>query len=71
MAFELKVVKTTELRCTNCGKIITGSPIVVKTCCVNKPWVFCSRECYKAFLTKWTRNQDAARSGGTLRRGVV
>jgi len=26
MPFELKVVKTTELRCTNCGKIITGSP---------------------------------------------
>ncbi|MEM1598059.1 MAG: TRASH domain-containing protein [Pyrobaculum sp.] len=70
MPFELKVAKVTELRCTNCGRIIQGAPIVVKTCCVNKPWVFCSRECQKQFTMKWTRNQDAGR-GGVLRRGIV
>lgn len=71
MPFELKVQRTTELRCSNCGRVIAANPIVVKTCCVNKPWVFCSRECYRAFISKWTRNQDAARGGGSLRRGIL
>ncbi|AFA38734.1 MAG: TRASH domain-containing protein [Pyrobaculum sp.] len=70
MPFELKITRTVDLRCSNCGKIITGEPIVVKTCCVNKPWVFCSRECYKQFVAKWTRNQDAGKGGGTLRKVV-
>ena len=70
MPFELKVQRSIELRCSNCGKLITGTPIVAKTCCVNKPWVFCNRECYRQFLAKWTRNQDAGR-GGTLRRGFI
>lgn len=69
MPLELKLPKTTELRCSNCGRVITGTPISVKTCCVNKPWVFCSRECYRDFVAKWTKNQDAGR-GGVLRRGV-
>lgn len=43
---------------------------MVKTCYVNKPWAFCSRECYKQFVAKWTRNQDAGRGGGTLRKVV-
>ena len=70
MPFELKITRTVDLRCSNCGKIITGEPIVVKTCCVNKPWVFCPRECYKQFVAKWTRNQDAGKGGGTLRKVV-
>ncbi|MGC9153456.1 MAG: TRASH domain-containing protein [Vulcanisaeta sp.] len=47
---------TTQLRCSNCGKIIIRQPIVVKTCCVNKPWVFCSEQCYDDFLRKWIKN---------------
>ena len=37
MPFELKVQRPTELRCTNCGRLIREGAIVVKTCCVNKP----------------------------------
>ncbi len=70
MPYELKVQKVVENRCTNCGRVIRGNPIVVKTCCVNKPWVFCSRECYRQFVVSWTRNQDAARSGGKLRKAI-
>ncbi|CCC81066.1 hypothetical protein [Thermoproteus tenax] len=69
MPFELKVQRPAVSRCSNCGKLINGPGIVVKTCCVNKPWVFCSKECYRQFLSKWTKNQDAA-GGGRLRRGL-
>ncbi|ABL89146.1 ribosomal protein L24, conjectural [Pyrobaculum islandicum DSM 4184] len=69
MPFELKVQRPAELRCSNCGKLVGAGAIVVKTCCVNKPWVFCSRECYRQFVAKWTRNQEAA--GNRLRRGAA
>ncbi len=68
MPFELKIQRPAELRCTNCGRLVREGAIVVKTCCVNKPWVFCSRECYKQFVAKWTRNQDA---GGRLRKAAA
>ncbi len=70
MPYELKVQKVVENRCTNCGRVIRDNPIVVKTCCVNKPWVFCSRECYRQFVVNWTRNQDAAKGGGRLRKAI-
>ncbi|MFP3311000.1 MAG: TRASH domain-containing protein [Caldivirga sp.] len=41
---------TGQVRCTYCGRVISGQPIVVKTCCINRPWVFCSEECYNRFL---------------------
>ncbi|WP_241208894.1 hypothetical protein [Saccharolobus islandicus] len=31
---------TVTLKCSWCGTIIKENPIVVKTCCNNKPWVF-------------------------------
>ncbi len=60
-----------QLRCSNCGRIIIGQPIVVKTCCVNKPWVFCSEECYNEFLRRWVRNQEPHKGRNSLRRDVL
>ena len=68
MPFQLRSSNVVALRCTNCGRILRGDSIIVKTCCVNSsPWAFCSKECYKQFMMKWVRNQDALRSGGRLR----
>ncbi len=67
MPFELKVKNVTQYRCDNCGRIIRENPIVIKTCCVNKPWVFCSTQCLGQFTSKWMKNQDAMKSGGRLR----
>jgi len=54
-----------------CGKTISGEPIAVKTCCVNKPWYFCSEMCYKQFTTKWVKNQDTlSKRKSTLRKGM-
>ena len=70
MPFQLST-RTSELRCSNCGRIITGDPIVVKTCCQNVPWVFCSKRCLQEFTARWARNQTDARRGTGLRRGVI
>ncbi|MCI2415286.1 MAG: TRASH domain-containing protein [Candidatus Aramenus sp.] len=45
-------------RCDWCGKIVRENPIVVKTCCNNKPWTFCSRECYSQWTREWMRRQE-------------
>jgi len=69
LPFQLRSDTITALRCTNCGRLLRrDSSIIVETCCVNSsPWVFCGKECYRQFMVKWVRNQDAVRSGGKLR----
>ncbi len=67
MPFQLKANNVIAIRCTGCGRILRGQPVIVKTCCINStPWVFCSKECYKSFMMRWVRNQDALKSGGKL-----
>jgi hypothetical protein len=53
--------KINEIRCSWCKKIIRGNPIVVKTCCNNKPLVFCSNSCYMAWMRQWLRKQEQIR----------
>uniref|UniRef100_A0A832GQ96 TRASH domain-containing protein n=1 Tax=Caldimicrobium thiodismutans TaxID=1653476 RepID=A0A832GQ96_9BACT len=58
-------------KCSWCGKLITAEPITVKTCCVNTPWYFCSNTCYKQFVVKWTKNQDAlSKNKSSLKKGA-
>nr|WP_230937984.1 TRASH domain-containing protein [Sulfolobus acidocaldarius] len=60
----------TAVRCSWCGKVINNEPIVVKTCCNNKPWVFCSRQCYNMWVRDWLKSQEqqrgAKKKGGML-----
>ncbi|MFP3233270.1 MAG: TRASH domain-containing protein [Sulfolobaceae archaeon] len=51
-------VHTNALRCSWCGKFIHGEPITVKTCCNNKPWVFCSKQCYNMWVREWLKRQE-------------
>ncbi|MDT7875995.1 MAG: TRASH domain-containing protein [Sulfolobaceae archaeon] len=57
MPFQLDV-KVNALKCSWCGNIIRGEPIIVKTCCNNKPWVFCSRQCYNSWVKEWLKRQE-------------
>lgn len=70
MPFEIRQNEKKLLRCSVCGKIIKERPIVIKTCCVNKPWYFCSNICYHKWRVIWLRRQEQL-SGGTLRRYSV
>ena len=55
-----------ELRCSWCSKIIKEKPIVVKTCCSNKPKVFCSQRCYESWKREWLKSQEQLRRGRSL-----
>lgn len=57
MPFQLDT-KVNQLRCSWCGKLIKDNPIIVKTCCNNKPWVFCSKQCYNNWVREWMRRQE-------------
>lgn len=71
MPLEVKKEKNKILRCSWCGRLITGEPLSVKTCCVNKPWHFCGDLCYRQFVAKWTKNQDAlSKKESRLRKGA-
>ncbi|MFN3504673.1 MAG: TRASH domain-containing protein [Caldimicrobium sp.] len=71
MPLQIKEKRKKLHRCSWCGKIITTEPLTVKTCCVNKPWYFCGEVCYKQFVSKWTKNQDAlSKQKSTLRKGI-
>ncbi|MFQ5711721.1 MAG: TRASH domain-containing protein [Candidatus Geothermarchaeales archaeon] len=62
------------MRCQVCGKIIAGNPIVRKTCCVNKLYVFCSTNCLKAWSRGWLKREGTSvtsRRGIGQRRGVM
>ncbi|MCY0859713.1 MAG: TRASH domain-containing protein [Sulfolobaceae archaeon] len=61
--------ETLQQRCSWCGKIIKGKPIVVKTCCNNKPWVFCSDSCYRQWHADWLRKQE--QKIGKLRKNLI
>ncbi|WP_202318901.1 hypothetical protein [Archaeoglobus neptunius] len=56
MPFELER-SAARLRCDVCGKI-AKDPIVVKTCCVDKPVTFCGRKCYQKWKAGWMRRQE-------------
>ncbi len=72
MPLKVKKERKRLLKCSWCGKTIIHEPISVKTCCVNKPWHFCSEACYKSFAQKWTANQDALKKGkNILRQGII
>ncbi|MUN28320.1 TRASH domain-containing protein [Sulfolobus metallicus DSM 6482 = JCM 9184] len=49
---------TTSIKCDWCKQVIKGKPLTVKTCCNNKPWVFCSERCYRQWMTEWLRRQE-------------
>jgi hypothetical protein len=58
MPLEVKnVILNATYRCEVCGRL-TSSPIIYKTCCMNKPVILCSRECLSNWLSKWVKNQD-------------
>ncbi len=60
MPFQLNTEVKFE-RCTWCGGVIKEKPIVVKTCCSNKPKVFCSQRCYEAWKREWLKAQEQLR----------
>ncbi len=47
-------------RCVVCGKL-TSTPILYKTCCMNKPVAFCSQVCASRWIREWMRNQEQVR----------
>ncbi|MEM1626111.1 MAG: hypothetical protein QXV69_02335 [Sulfolobaceae archaeon] len=57
MPFQLET-QAVSLRCDVCGRLIKEKPLVVKTCCNNKPWTFCSDKCYRQWLSEWLRKQE-------------
>jgi hypothetical protein len=58
MPLEVRNVITNAVyRCEVCGKL-TSTPIIYKTCCMNKPVILCSRECLNKWLSEWVKNQD-------------
>jgi endogenous inhibitor of DNA gyrase (YacG/DUF329 family) len=64
MPFQLET-QVAQARCNICGRIIKEKPIIVKTCCSNKPWVFCSDKCYRTWLSEWLKRQE--QKGGAKR----
>ncbi|ABP96358.1 hypothetical protein HA72_2220 [Metallosphaera sedula] len=65
MPLELNTA-TRSLRCDVCNAIIKTKPIVVKTCCNNRPWTFCSNRCYTIWMRDWLRKQEQTRQKGKL-----
>ncbi|ARM75787.1 hypothetical protein [Acidianus manzaensis] len=48
----------TAIRCDMCHQIIREKPLVVKTCCNNKPMTFCSSKCYQEWMREWLKKQE-------------
>jgi len=72
MPLQVKEKGKKIVKCSWCGRLISGEPIAVKTCCVNKPWYFCGEACYRQFTAKWVKNQDAlSKKKSSLRKGVL
>ncbi len=69
MPFEVKG-KARVARCAVCGRIVREEALQFKTCCMNKPVVFCSRKCMRVWESKWLRSQEQIRVG-RLRKGLV
>lgn len=57
MPLEIKSQTSGVHRCAVCGKV-TRDPIFYKTCCMNKPVIFCSKKCAKIWVSRWVRNQE-------------
>ncbi len=62
MPFEVKEAKGRVYRCEVCGRLTTN-PILYKTCCMNKPVVFCSQACARKWISAWMRNQEQLMRG--------
>ncbi len=58
MPFEIKKTTKNVQRCFICKKLITNPYSTVKTCCVNKPIVFCSKTCMKIWERTWLKKQE-------------
>jgi len=67
MPFQLDT-KVNQLHCSWCEKIVRDNPIVVKTCCNNKPWVFCSKQCYD---TGWESGSKGRNKNGDKKKTIV
>ncbi|MEM0051438.1 MAG: hypothetical protein QXF42_07940 [Sulfolobales archaeon] len=58
MPLEVRNVITNAVyRCEVCGRL-TSTPVIYKTCCMNKPVILCSRECLYRWMSEWVKNQD-------------
>jgi len=58
MPLEIKnVIVNATYRCEVCGRL-TSTPIIYKTCCMNKPVILCSCECLSKWMSEWIKNQD-------------
>ncbi|AWR98257.1 hypothetical protein DFR86_05950 [Acidianus sulfidivorans JP7] len=58
MPLEIEDINNRAIRCDQCHNIIRGKPLVVKTCCNNKPLVFCSSKCYQEWMREWMKKQE-------------
>ncbi|NON62206.1 hypothetical protein HLB03_05780 [Acidianus sp. DSM 29099] len=65
MPFKLDT-ETREIHCSWCKQVIRGKPIVVKTCCNNKPFIFCSSRCYNNWMREWLKRQEQIKGKGQL-----
>lgn len=58
MPFEIGKNVTNINRCFVCKKIVTNPYAVIKTCCVNKPIIFCSKTCKNIWERSWLKRQE-------------
>ena len=65
MPFQLKADRRLY-RCAVCGRVVTGEPIMLRTCCMNRPVVFCSRACAEKWVREWLRRQEQLGRGRAL-----
>lgn len=49
---------TGSSRCSVCGKAVPKPFLQLKTCCVNKPLVFCSKKCMQVWEARWLQRQE-------------
>lgn len=50
-----------SMRCSVCGRIVAKPFLQIKTCCVNKPLIFCSKRCMQMWEMRWLRGQEQIR----------
>lgn len=62
MPFEVKG-RVRVARCMVCGRLVDEKAMQFKTCCMNKPVVFCSRRCMKRWESMWLRRQEQLKMG--------
>lgn len=50
------------LRCSVCGRIVVKPFVQLKTCCVNKPVILCSKRCLQIWTSGWLKKQEQIRA---------